>query len=66
MSKRYELFGLLIESAIELPELAVSVREGAADIAIRLGEVVDAEGLVGECCYVHRKGRDRICAGSPD
>lgn len=67
MSKRYELFGLLIESAIELPELAVSVREGAADIAIRLGEVVDAEGLVGECCYVHRVpdvGAYRVAGGA--
>lgn len=51
--RRYELFGLSVESAIELPELAPSMREGPADIAVRLGHVAEVEGLVGDH-YVHR------------
>ena len=55
LMRRYALFGLLLDSEIELPELAPSTLEGPADIVVRVEKVTDGDELVGTGDhYIHR------------
>lgn len=53
-ARRYGIFGLVLESEIELPELPISGSDGPADISVCFGLVAGGEGLAGGDQYIHR------------
>ena len=53
-TRRYTVFGLIMDSEIELPELAASAHVGHADISVRLAPVGKGQGLAGDGGYIHR------------